>query len=368
MNQHFVKSAALLLAAGLLTSAATAQSVTVLPFDPSEGHGTGVYGLSSDGLTVAGIQGEGVGNRVHVFRWTAAAGLYDITANENGFFSGLGSVAISGDGHTIAAQAGYRWTGPGTGQFIGNLHFPNNSDSNPFALSSNGNVIVGTDHYSPGGMGDSTQGYRWTASGGYQGLPFLQASDCTADGNKVLGLYSNNHTGIWDAATGLVTPLAPLPGDPTGFTGGYAMNPAGNIVVGITGNQNLPTIWRNGVPESLGYAPNGIGNSGEVGLTPDGSIVLGKVGLQNAGRATIWTQATGNLLATDYLALFGITIPGSWNLVDAKGVSDDGRTFLFQAFGPVPGGFTSTGILVTIPAPATLAIGGVALLGARRRR
>ncbi|MBI1191004.1 MAG: hypothetical protein GC200_10030 [Tepidisphaera sp.] len=365
MNQHFVKSAAVL-AAGLLTSAATAQSVTILPFDQPLGYGTLVSGLSSDGLTVAGIRAVGLGNPNHVYRWTAATGLYDISANESGFFLRSNFVALSGDGHTIAADGGYRWTGPGTGQAIGNLHYPFDSDSVPFALSSNGNVIVGTDHYSPGGMGDSTQGYRWTASGGYQGLPLLEAYGCSGNGNLVIGLTNSNHSGIWNAATGTVQSLPAVSGSVGTSTYASGINFAGNIVVGTSGTNKVPTLWQNGVPQALGYAPGGMGASQEKGVTPDGSVVIGNVG--GGLHATIWTQATGNLLATDYLALFGITIPGSWNLIDAKGVSDDGRTFLFQAFGPVPGGFTSTGILVTVPAPATLAIGGVALLGARRRR
>ncbi|MFA6046205.1 MAG: hypothetical protein WC718_14570, partial [Phycisphaerales bacterium] len=260
----------------------------------------------------------------------------------------------------------YRWTGPGTGQYIGNLHFPNNSGSQPAALSTDGTVIVGTDHFSPGGMGDSTQGYRWTVSGGYQGLPLLEAYDCNADGNLVVGLTDTSHSGIWNAANGTVQSLPALSGATGTSTYARGMNFDGSIAVGVSGSNTLPTLWRNGIPMSLGLAPGGQGSSLETGVTPDVGVVIGSIG--GGIRATVWTQATGNLLATDYLAMFGITIPSNWNLVDAKGVSDDGRTFLFQGFGQVNGINKSTGILVTIPAPGSVLVAGVAILRTCRRR
>lgn len=223
-----------------------------------------------------------------------------------------------------------------------------------------GSVVVGT---LSNGTGSTPQAFRWTQSGGMQGLGVgTQAAAISGDGTTVVGFISAlNRAFTWTSDAGLQF----LPG--IGGTMGaqaFAMNNTGSIIVGRSGDNLRTTMWTNGVPvELLSSIPN-LNVMTPRGVSDDGSVVAGQM---SAGFAAVWTPATLTMRLDDYLTANGVAIPAGVNLLTCTAVSAEGRTFAGWTSGP-DGLGPFNGFVATIPAPCTAAVLVSAGAVATRRR
>jgi probable HAF family extracellular repeat protein len=174
-------------------------------------------GLSADGLVVVGTSQSTERSR-EAFRWTESAGMQGL----GGLSPGTNSFAfdvtpdgsmIVGNGHTgVQGEAAY-WTEADGWVSIGKL--PGGLDTGAFAtdVSADGSVIVGNSSSTV--VPYAFEPFRWTESGGMQGLGLLQpdhdmatATGLSGDGLTVVGV-SGPFSGIsrkpfiWDETNGM---------------------------------------------------------------------------------------------------------------------------------------------------------------------
>jgi len=305
---------------------------------------TYVSGISADGTVIVGTYST-MGPE---FRWTAAGGVVNI--------GGIGALSvISRDGRTIVTDAkdaqgmtsAAIWMGGTTWKNLGGLPNGTASDntlSNVGAVSGDGSVVVGLAWVSKG-----SHTFRWDAQNGMVDLGSLQASSSranavSADGNLVAG---------WDAAPGGGGSLGPYDYwrgaiwwqglerlvNPYGFIGQVrAINDTGSVLVG-RGTPLAPrhayryTAW-DGAITDLGALKRGTlpstqeeeDTSYALGVSDDGSVVVGRSGWRPPLDAFIYTDATGMLKISDYLTSKGVVIPTGWVLLEAYAITPDGRT------------------------------------------
>ncbi len=336
------------------TAAASAQfwSVGV----PSGGRGSGVNDLSSNGLVSVGY--TATGSLTTAFAWSATQGRNDF-GYESGFPNNSSAMGVSGDGLVSVGLAftrvsgqndtlplAYRWAGPGTYQSLGDPG--RNTGSTAVDANRDGSVIVGN---LSGTRGGSVRPFRWTAAGGLQSLGFAGGDDTEAfaisdDGNKIIGSVSAAGRGfVWTVDRGYEF-VSGLPGG-DGISFLYGMNRAGTIYVGNANIEATGAMWINGTVINLGK------------LVDDfGTVVAGYSIASGPLIATVWTQPRGIEPLSDYLASQGVTIPLGVMLRSCESVSADGLTFAGSAsLDGVPN--SSFGYVVTIPCPA----GAVVVLG-----
>jgi uncharacterized membrane protein len=263
-------------------------------------NGSNAYDVSGNGALVVGFGGVPT-NTADAFRWTEAGGMSPL-----GLWNAVALVA-SDDGTVIL---GY---GRLNGQFspikpfmkVGNgpattFDFPDYIDIN--AISRDNSIVVG-------GSGEAD---RWTASTGAVPLENLDpnfyqdssAGDISADGTVIVGISvkdvgtSGNHSGevhlvTWTGPNNTINDLGTL--DPTDGSGAFAdgTNADGTIIVGSAVDRSTTT------PYSYAFiwdATHGIRRLQDVLTDPTG---------YNLG-----ARLTG------------------WQLVDATGISDDGKVIV----------------------------------------
>lgn len=248
---------------------------------------------------------------------------------------------------------------------------------------------------------------RWTSATGWQALTAPAGttnplpSGISADGSTMVGSarQAGNNVGVRWTAPGPGTILPPVPGEPLGFTADHATSDGslifGNRQSGGAWATDGVTSWAiNGVSatdvspdgqwmvSSLGLAtaagvrlnvttgvfttiPNMPGRQGGAarGVSADGSLVVGWGGTSR--RAFLWDAQNGTRDLNVLLPAWGINLQG-WILLEARGISDDGRTIV--GLGVNPQGFDQSWI-VTIPAPGAAGLAAMVLgLALRRRR
>ena len=148
------------------------------------------------------------------------------------------------------------------------------------------------------------------------------ANETDDTGTIVCGTYYTNMYNdafVWTAGTGMLG-LGTLPG----HTNSHAedISPDGRYIVGKSSSRGVMWIDNGsgfGFPKKLGALP-GVKSSEPKGVSANGQVVVGN----SAGKAFAWEKNTGMLDLNFVLNKFGMSKPG-WNLVDATGVSDDGR-------------------------------------------
>ena len=163
---------------------------------------SGAFGVSQDGLTVAGFSGSSGGNRA--FRWTSAGGMENLGTLPGETQSWANG--ISADGSTIVGYSGsraFRWNAAEGMVSLGA------AAANAAASNKNGLVIVGS---------SGSQGFLWTPGLGmvdlFAFLPTLGISltgwtglspkSISADGLTIVG--SGTHNGV---AEGWIATLGP---------------------------------------------------------------------------------------------------------------------------------------------------------------
>ena len=197
---------------------------------------------------------------------------------------------------------------PGSGTFEGGTqpHFQAlgfvgaDTDSEAFAVSADGNVVVGASRSSTGRVA-----FRWTSPAGMVALPLpdkqpdSEAHSVNADGSIVGGdaiLFDVDKAFTWDAANGSVlVPSAPLGVDPTivAALSGDGLTLFGSA--GVTPQQAVRYRAADGLI-SRGFLFNGVGKgSAATGVSSDGTVATGASFVNGTGnqQGFRWTEAGG---------------------------------------------------------------------------
>ncbi|MEK6703510.1 MAG: hypothetical protein AABZ53_14715 [Planctomycetota bacterium] len=335
-------------------------------------------GLSADGRVATGWSDQRrFGNPG--FTWTAIGGRADFGLNA-GMPAVTFTAGVSSDGGTIAGTTrlpssitnrAYIYSG-GIVRNLGTIEGYAFSEAS--GISGDGTVVVG-DARDANFFG--SEAFRWTDSGGMQGLGFTRPSHfystsmgISRDGRSIVG-YSYDGTTtdafVWTQDHG----MQGLRGIDGLNAHAYGVNATGTVVVGESyvdsHGGNRAVAWVNGSLVNLGPPPEA-GPSFARAVSDDGSVIVGNCVLlsNDQNRAMIWTAAGGSVLLSDYVTGLGVSVPAGWQFFYATSVSADGRTI--GGFGGFDGDLHHQGFVVTIPSPPSVLVLYGAILTARRRR
>lgn len=234
-----------------------------------------------------------------------------------------------------------------------------------FGVSADGSTAVG---YQDGPNG--SEAYRWTESGGAQGLGFLStisgASDVSADGNTVVG-SGNGGAFIWTPDTGMTNLATTGPLNEPFFGQPNAISADGSTVVGVVGPSPEAWIWT----ETSGLQFLGISQAA-YGASADGSVVIGGSQFsRSSGIAWIYDKTNGvRDLKTVFENDYGLDLTG-WNLYAALDISDDGTKFTGVGINPMGQQEAWYADISAVPVPAAAWLFGsglVGLIGLARRK
>lgn len=320
---------------GSTETGASAQTITGIGHLPGE-LTTRVLAMSADGSTVVGEAATrapdyGVG---HAFRWTRASGMQDLGGPPGGYSAALG---VNADGSVVVGYGGsggpyaFRWTSATGIQDLG--VFPGGTNSFAEGVSADGSVVVGYSYEGP----TELRAFRWTSADGMQelaGLPGATSSaayDVSSDGSVIVG-DSGGHVVRWTTAGAIEDlGLLPNPGVPS------AISADGSTIVG--GRVGGLGIWpvhafrwtNNGGIEEL-VEPPGTLDSYATAVNRDGSMIVGACLGDVWSIAVLWDATLGLVDLHTYLADRGIDL-GTWELLEASGISHDGLTIAGLGFG-----------------------------------
>lgn len=287
-------------------------------------------GVSGNGLVVVGNSSSDTGYKA--ISWTANGGFVNLGANGN-------AQGVSNDGSIVVGSSGsqaFRWSAGsgivGLGDLAGGAFESTASD-----VSGNGSVVVGASTSTSG-----REAFRWSAGSGMVGLGDLAggdyksyASGVSGDGSVVVG-YGTTATGIeafrWTTGSGMVS-LGDLAGEnANSFSqNSYAVGVSedGSVVVGYGTSDSGQEAFRwtaSGGMVGLGDLAGGNFQSVAYDSSDDGSVVVG-FGISASGyeEAFIWEQGSGMHSLKDLLTtVYGLDL-GDWRLGRAYGVSADGQ-------------------------------------------
>lgn len=305
-----------------------------------------LFAVTPDGSVSAG------NDATSVFRWTESGGYEALGPSY--FLSGLG---ISDDGGTVVGYRrdepsqrwdAYRWTAAGGMQSLGGWANDRLSEFNYYAsgVTSDGATVVGAGDGSP--LSTLAVAFRWTESTGMVALGALNDPDfvllgswaaaVTPDGSTIVGDCSGIVDGVfrarnavrWDAA-GAATALASQATWSESFA--TAVSADGSFVAGTA---TLPDSgyrafrWDSaGIALDLGV-PAGAQTSFAHGISGDGSVVVGDCTMVSGSlsSAFVWSDSTGILTLTDFLAANGISTAGWDAFTSASAISRNGRVIV----------------------------------------
>jgi uncharacterized membrane protein len=337
------------LAAGaiLASPVANAQSIDVTKMCACQ-----VTALSADGSAATGMSDSNYA----VFRWTKKDGIKTLGRTTAKFLGGMtaGVPAISEDGRTIAATiiddtktygTEGRWTAGSGWQQLGvpaDGGVMDSFDSSVFGMSGDGNTVTGL-YWRPGQPGGSAHGSVWTAATGNVGMQTAGRSSridgANYDGTVLCGWEQDPKTGVRQTVVwrnGVKTFIDDGNGQGWPSEASY-LNHDGTIVVGQAINPATyieeATMWKwDGATwqkTSLGAGPNadGTGNSYALGVSDDGSVVVGLY-VPTFGPARygfIWTADAGLVDAQAWMTAHGSNVDKRLSLFEVSAVTRDGR-------------------------------------------
>ena len=290
-------------------------------------------GVSSDGHYVAGYA-NGIAYLFAPIRWNTQANTSQVLETPSGYtgaqvhdLSDDGSIAVGNSGSISGNEATY-WDAAGNAHPMGFLGTAGGRAGLAYAVSGNGQVIVGNST----GSTDGLVAFRWTIETGMVSLGRFNGLNSTATtvsrtGNVIAG---------YGAAIGKTYPVS------------------GWVWTSSTGMQ------------PLGDLPGGPNHSYPRDTSADGSIIIGQSSSSLGDEAFIWDASHGlrnlkSVLISDY----HLDVSG-WMLRDAEGISADGLTI--TGYGETPAG-EGRAWIVTLPEPSTaLLLIAMACVSRRRRR
>ena len=331
-------------------------------------------GVSDDGRVVVGY------DATQAFRWTRDGGpqpLGDLPGGDFQSFGsdvsadgsillGIGTVDVNGD----SRLEGFRWTESGGLTAIGTL---NGEYSNARGISADGRTIVGW-------SGPGEQAFRWTADSGMQALSGaglerfnprrVRAFGVSGDGTAVVGtavLADESATeGFRWTADGGFQGLGSIAGGEFTDSSAYNVSSDGRVVVGSSWSPNgvEAVRWMNGAIQPLGDLPGGLFSAAARAASGDGSIIVGVGNTTQGFDAFIWDAANGMRRLEDALSDdYGVDLAG-WNLYTASDISSDGRVIVGEGINPQG---QQEAWIVAIPEPVGVSFIGAALLAAMGR-
>jgi len=240
--------------------------------------------------------------------------------------------SVSGNGHVVVgvsdslpSREAFRWTATGGLEGLG----PGGSlNSSAYGVSYDGSVIAGEAWVS----GGQAMAALWTETGGFQDLGHLgrypsEAKAVSADGSVVVG-YS--HTGSeyaafrWTESEGMVS-LGGFSGRNWDNYGAWGISNDGTVIVGrgVGGQQMEAFRWTSdGGLQGLGDLPGGAFASFAYAVSGDGNAVVGHGTSENGQEAVRWTSDTG-------IAGLGDLEGGDFQSC-AYGISADGTVIVGQ--------------------------------------
>lgn len=357
------------LAWAALPAVALAASITGLGFLPLNNPVSIPNAISADGTVVVGISFADVlrNGRFEAFRWEASTGMVGlgvpvVAPGATPFSEAYG---VSADGSFVAGvfidavgrrePVGWRFSGgtfervpiPGLG--IGYT---------PSAMTPDGSVVVG-DAFRV----DTSTGLLTSLADLPGGATELYANGVSADGRFVVGL-SYSAEGMqavrWDESN---VPLALAPAR----SQAYAASADGSVVVGLVGGRAFRWDEASGLALLDDVTGSDL-DSGAVGVSDDGSIVVGRYRTgPGVEHAVLWDVAGGAYPLEALLVGLGVDLSGWSQLESATAISADGTRIVGYGI-DVDGNRQAW--LAVIPEPGTgLSIGlGLAVLAASRGR
>jgi probable HAF family extracellular repeat protein len=235
---------------------------------------------------------------------------------------GAGFSAASGSGSEAAL-----WTIDGSVQGLGDFS-GGVFDSGASDASADGSVVVGV------GSPDAPyhEAFRWTSAGGMQALGSnaTWATHVSADGSIIVGFYDTaggqgggqRHAFRWSAATG-ATLLPNSLGETTGWSEAIGISADGSVIIGSQGDDRHMRALRWTAAEGateLGDLPGGGLMSNTGSISDDGKVIVGWGESANGQEAFRWTAQTG---------MVGLgSLPGVNFYSQAFSVSGDGSIII----------------------------------------
>jgi hypothetical protein len=371
-----MRAAALITTSMVLAGAARAQTAGfwLIGFPPG-GQSSGVSGLTRDGHLAVGATFVPAGPIFEpAYRWTAAAGRVDF-GNQPGFPTFNPPASVNNDGSVIAGWASgsgwphhaYRRAGNAPPQDLGAL--PNYPFSEATGISGDGSTVVGRSRdLQSDYLGEA---FRWTESGGMQGLGYLRpggtfsrANGISRDGTTIVGVSQSSGPGnptegfVWTESTGMQA----LPGlVPGGSFEPRAVNADGSVVVGQYGHA---VRWAGGPVQDLGTLPGTLYSVANA-VSDDGAVLGGNSVTGSNLQAFVWTPSTGMLSVGGYLGQHGVLMPATFQPWEVLAVSGDGLTVGGYGLNTATG--LREGFVATVPSPGPLLILLAPLIAHRRR-
>lgn len=364
----------------LSVAAPALASVTGLGFLPGGELQSNALDVSSDGSTVVGSSFGETGPLPFV--WRAGHGIVPLADLAGGDMTGSAN-AVTPDGSVIVGNASStpsagtfmgeaaRWSG-GSVMGLGFLGLTGFNQSSALGVSADGSRVVGVSTNVGIFEAEAT---LWT-DGVPMSLGWGELSSATAisaDAGTIVGarpLPSGGFGVTFEPVAmrnGVTTAMDDLPG------GSLFLD--GAIALGVSGDGSRATGWAtdfNGQVAAMWDADGNVTPLGTLGpgqtslanaISDDGSTIVGASSDPFSGsqRAFLWTDGLG---LVDLTAFTGADQLG-WTLVDARGVSADGRFVVGTGINP-DGDFEA--FIVTVPSPGTAALPMIGAIGAVRRR
>jgi uncharacterized membrane protein len=349
--------------------------------------------VSGDGSVVAGNSAD---NTFETVRWTQSMGVQFLGgATVPTLGTGAGTPGISDDGTRISATilsedathmlqgvwsegAGWQFVTP----YPSDAGIVDSSLSSAWSISGDGNKVVGlywragqTDGIAHASIGSLAGGVGDLGSFGGSS----RANDANYDGSVVVG-WDEASDGHWRSVV-WVNGVETILHDQGAFTEAVAVNSIGDVVVGDAWNNDTATreaaAWRwNGSTweeQILGVLPGTFPSFGRAVancISGDGSIIGGfnayDFGPFSDSTGFIWTAEMGMVSIESYLAHHGVAVDPLFDFTSITGISADGLTLV--GYGTDWRTFTVQSFKITIPAPGSLALVGLGVLGVARRR
>jgi probable HAF family extracellular repeat protein len=292
------------------------------------------HGTSADGSIVVGDANLPSGTD-EAFLWSESTGLIGLGQLPDGPFQRSNSAAVSANGLVVVGYAdhgglreAFYWTNTDGMQGLG--HLPGGGfDSQAFDVSADGSVIVGFSDSST----TTQKAFRWTESSGMVALDehYSVAFGISDDGSVIVG-HSENKACLWS--------------DPNGFMSlgvfghARATSSDGTVVVGWSYLDNRHEAFRWTESDGmigLGDLPGGRFESQAFDVSGDGSVIVGIGSTDSTDlgwEAFIWKSEFGMKSLQGYLSIdLGLDLNG-WHLVNALGISRDGKTIVGCGINP----------------------------------
>lgn len=325
---------------------------------------SGANGISADGSVVVGYGSDGSSFSKDAVRWDNGV-IVRLSHLLDGTYPCqeclvAEAISVSDDGSVVVGDSTYsgnpdrvaaRWADDGIqnlglGPFVGD-------NSRAESVSGDGSIVVGTYYTYCGYLG-----FQWTngiattleplqrvitcGDPGNFTYPFsTTAYDVSADGSVVVGATSSANG--WEAflrANGIMTGLGDLPGGEFSSQA-TAVTPDGSVVIGWGTSSSGKEAFRwssNQSMVSLGILP-GKNSILPKDISADGAVVVGNTSnsqnYSGAREAFIWSPIFGGMQRlVDVLVDQGATGLNGWTLLEANGISDDGRVIVGTGINP----------------------------------